>query len=157
MLLEHFSGNFKFMKRLTPHFSMFSLVAALAGLGACSSTPKPPVYSGDAYNPKKAEAFTLNFFLSITRADSKGKDFDVEVFDRATGKEIDIREREIKVFWKNEDHPQKVEKTGKNDFSFSMEKQKYCWDGVFGFIVEDPRTAVQKTTISLIPLCEAGL
>jgi|GEM_PF-5405771 len=145
------------MKRFTNNLSLSALSVVVAGLAACSSTPQPPVYSGDTYNPKKAEAFTLNFFLSITRADSKDKDFDVEVFDRATGKEIDIRDREIKVFWKNEKHPQKVEKTGKNDFSFSMQNQKYCWDGIFGFIVEDPRSAVQKTTISLIPLCEGGL
>ena len=77
-----------------------SMLLSTLFLGACSSKPKPPVYSNDPYNPEKAEAFTLNFALTVTRAKSKDADFKVAVLDRETGKEVDLREREITVYWK---------------------------------------------------------
>jgi hypothetical protein len=57
---------------------------------ACSGRPKPPIYSNDPYSSKRAEAFTLNFFLVVTRSKSSTVDFDVALFDRASDKEIDV-------------------------------------------------------------------
>ncbi|MEO5667798.1 MAG: hypothetical protein ABIR96_07060 [Bdellovibrionota bacterium] len=145
------------MKSLISKIAIRGVLAMFLALGGCASKPKPVVYSGDTYNPEKAEAFTLNFFLSIKRASAKDMAFDVSVFNRETGKDVDITDREIKVYSKNEKNLQVVEKTGKNDFRFHLKNSKLCWEAAIGFVIEDPRPAMQKTTISLIPLCEASL
>jgi hypothetical protein len=144
--------------KILRNLSLRLFVITTLFLGACSSTPKPPVYSNDPYNPEKAEAFTLNFALTVTRAKSKDADFVVKVLDRETGKEIDVREREITVYWKTKSNLQAVLKKGdKNEFSFKAKAPHYCFERAFNIVIGDPRPAQQMTSIDLSSLCRAAL
>ena len=144
------------MKKFCAQLPFVLWVAVLVSFSACSSAPKPPAYSGDTYNQEKTEAFTLNFYLLFKRVSKKDADFEVQVLDRATGKEVDLSQREIVVYSKTPKNKVAVDKD-KHSFEFKMNKTSDCFDGIFGIEIGDPRPALQKATVSLIHLCEKGL